>query len=222
MYGYSSHTSSKFPTKVVVRRLPPCLNIEEFLTIVSPIPRHNYIYLTNPTNEDGVVCFSTVYINFLKPEDVYAFKQKFDNYVFVGKSGTQKTKAKTYRYKISLLGLEYSAIVEYAPYQKISKTGKFNTTDFACNTIENTEYYKSFLENKKSKEKEIVKRTEYNYELKNSTKAERMTPLLKFVIENRQSQHANSKNRHVPKKKCGANSIVFTNSTARRNHRKNV
>lgn len=108
--------------------------------------------------------------------------------------------------------------MEYAPYQKISKTGKFNTTDFVCGTIENTENFKSFLENKKSKEKEIVKRPEYNYELKNSTNAERMTPLLKFVMENR----GNVKNRHVQKKKCSANSIVFTNSTARKNNRKNV
>lgn len=88
MYGYSSHTSNKFPTKVVVRRLPPCLTLEEFLTIVSPIPRYNYIYLKKPRSEDAIASFSTVYINFLKPDDVYAFKQKFDNYVFLGKSGT--------------------------------------------------------------------------------------------------------------------------------------
>lgn len=88
MFGFDSHNSNRFPTKVVIRRLPPCLTLEEFLVIVSPVPRHNYIYLTNPTNEDQSVCFSTVYINFLKPEDVYAFKERFDNYVFLAKSGT--------------------------------------------------------------------------------------------------------------------------------------
>ena len=36
------------PTKVVVRRLPPNMTLEEFLDGVSPLPPHDYLHFSRP------------------------------------------------------------------------------------------------------------------------------------------------------------------------------
>ena len=44
----SSQPPDTMPTKVVVRRLPPNMTLEEFLDGVSPLPPHDYLHFSRP------------------------------------------------------------------------------------------------------------------------------------------------------------------------------
>ncbi|KAJ8922036.1 hypothetical protein NQ315_008676 [Exocentrus adspersus] len=68
-------------TKVIIRRLPPTMDQETFLSQVSPIPDYNYIYTVKGDSSLGEYAFSRVYINFTNPEDIFSFKERFDNYI---------------------------------------------------------------------------------------------------------------------------------------------
>ena len=85
---------SKPMTKVIVRRLPPKLKVEEFVEAISPIPDNDYFRFVAADESLGLHAFSQAYLNFVQPEDVFLFKEKFDGYVFVDKAGKQiKTSA---------------------------------------------------------------------------------------------------------------------------------
>ncbi|KAA0183474.1 hypothetical protein HAZT_HAZT003963 [Hyalella azteca] len=89
--------------QVVVRHLPSCLTKEEFLEVVQPLPEHNWLAFYPANTDYGALGFSRAYINFKNPLDIYKFRDQFDGYVFVDGKGN-----------------ESSAIVEYAPFQKLS------------------------------------------------------------------------------------------------------
>lgn len=73
--------------KVVVRRLPPNFTLETFKRQVHPLPLYNYIYFVEADKNYGPNAFSRAYINFLRTPDVFLFKEKYDNYVFIGPKG---------------------------------------------------------------------------------------------------------------------------------------
>ena len=65
-------------------------------------------------------------------KDVFSFRDRFDNYVFVDAKSN-----------------EYPAIVEFAPYQRRPKVSDADTTpkkDAKCNTLEQDADYAKFLE----------------------------------------------------------------------------
>ncbi|XP_076250760.1 UPF3 regulator of nonsense mediated mRNA decay [Rhynchophorus ferrugineus] len=158
-------------TKVVIRRLPPTMTQEEFLNQVSPVPEYNYIYYVKGDMSLGEHSFARAYINFICPEDVYSFKERFDNYVFVDNKGH-----------------EYAAVVEFAPFQKIPKKRGKNRMDPKCATIETDTYYLDFVAalNKPVGQDE---KPEYTLQLndKSEEKKDITTPLLEF-IKNKRAQ----------------------------------
>ena len=153
----------KPPTKVVIRRLPPRISEQDFLSQVSPLPDYDYIYIINGDTSLGENSFSRVYINFVNQEDIFNFKEKFDNYVFVDDKGH-----------------EYAAVVEFAAFQKIpKKRGKFRT-DPKVDSIETDPMYLQFLESLKEQPNQDEK-PEYSYQPSNENKLDLSTPLLNYV-----------------------------------------
>lgn len=158
-------------TKVIIRRLPPTMDQETFLNQVSPIPDYSYIYLVKGDSSLGEYAFTRVYINFVNPEDIYDFKERFDNYVFVDAKGN-----------------EYPAVVEFAPFQKIPKKRGKVRMDPKCGSIESDPIYQEFVESL-SKPKEQDEKPEYTLQLSVSTdnKNDITTPLLEY-IKNKRAQ----------------------------------
>lgn len=159
-------------TKVIIRRLPPTMSRDQFLTQVAPIPDYNYMYHVRGDMSMGENAFSRAYINFVCPEDVYPFKEKFDNYVFVDSRGH-----------------EYTAVVEFAPFQKIPKKRGKGKMDPKCNTIEADASLMEFVANL-NKPVEQDEKPEYSLQLgerDEDKKKDITTPLLEF-IKNKRAQ----------------------------------
>lgn len=117
-----------FLTKVVIRRLPPTMTEEQFLEQISPLPENDYMYFVKGNKSLGPHAFSRAYINFVNQEEIFIFKEKFDDYIFVDEKGN-----------------EYPAMVEYAPFQKIPKRRR-SKRDPKCGTLEQDPEYLRFLE----------------------------------------------------------------------------
>lgn len=118
--------------KIVIRRLPPTLTKEQFLDIVSPLPEYDFFYFCNADPALGQYAFSRAYICFKNHQDVFNFRDRFDNYVFLDSKSN-----------------EYPALVEYAPFQRRFKIDPKNPPkkDSKCNTIHEDSDYLQFLEN---------------------------------------------------------------------------
>lgn len=162
-------------TKVVIRRLPPTMTQEQFLEQVSPLPEHDYLYFMKADMSMGQHAFSRAYINFVEQQDIFMFREKFDNYVFVDSKGT-----------------EYPAVVEFAPFQRLPKKRVGKKKDLKCGTIESDPYYISFLESLKNQEAESnvsQPKTEYSYQPPDNTpKKVTTTPLLEYVKQRKQEK----------------------------------
>lgn len=156
-------------TKVIVRRLPPSMDQQTFLNQVSPIPEYNYIYTAKGDSKLGEFAFTRVYINFINPNDIYDFKERFDNYVFLDSRGH-----------------EYPAVVEFAPFQKIPKKRGKTRQDPKCGTIESDPIFQDFLESL-NKPKEQEEKPEFSLQLTSENKNDITTPLLEY-IKNKRAQ----------------------------------
>ncbi|XP_075537550.1 uncharacterized protein LOC142572364 isoform X5 [Dermacentor variabilis] len=117
-----------FLTKVVIRRLPPTMTEDQFLEQISPVPESDYMYFVKGDLSLGPHAFSRAYINFVNQDEIFIFKEKFDDYIFVDEKGN-----------------EFPALVEYAPFQKIPKR-RTRKKDPKCGTIEQDPEYIKFLE----------------------------------------------------------------------------
>ncbi|XP_018340910.1 PREDICTED: regulator of nonsense transcripts 3B-like isoform X2 [Trachymyrmex septentrionalis] len=155
-------------TKVVIRRLPPSMTQDQFLEQVSPLPVHDYLYFVKADMSLGQFSFSRAYINFMEQQDIFMFREKFDNYVFLDSKG-----------------VEYPAVVEFAPFQRLPKKRVGKKKDIKCGTIESDSYYISFLENLKNQEIDssvAQSKTEYSYQPPDNTvKKITTTPLLEYL-----------------------------------------
>ncbi|KAG5890882.1 hypothetical protein JTB14_002824 [Gonioctena quinquepunctata] len=157
-------------TKVVIRRLPPTLDQDTFIKQVSPLPDYNYIYTVNGDFSLGEFAFSRVYINFVNHEDIYNFKERFDNYVFLDNKGH-----------------EYPCVVEFASFQKIPKKRGKTRMDPKSGTIESDPVYLEFLESLNKPIEPADEKPEYTLQLTNENKNDVTTPLLEF-IKNKKAQ----------------------------------
>ncbi|CAE1310809.1 UPF3 [Acanthosepion pharaonis] len=180
------------PTKVVIRRLPPSLTPEVFLEQVSPLPFYDYFYFVKADMSLGSNAFTRAYINFPCPDDIYTFKDKFDDYVFVDKKGN-----------------EYSAVVEFAPFQKVPKK-KMRKADTKKGTIEQDSEYQKFLEILKNPETEPTIPIEaYLEELENKKKElkanhgvpKMTTPLIEYIRRKKEEKKANIQRQREDRKK---------------------
>ncbi|CAH1176956.1 unnamed protein product [Phaedon cochleariae] len=159
----------KPPTKIVVRRLPPTIDQETFLKQVSPVPDYNYVYTVNGDSSLGEFAFSRVYFNFVNHEDVYNFKERFDNYVFLDSKGQ-----------------EYPCVVEFASFQKIPKKRGKIRMDPKAGSIESDPVFLDFVESLK-KTPEPEEKAEYTLQLTNENKNDLTTPLLEY-LKNKRAQ----------------------------------
>ncbi|GFY73967.1 regulator of nonsense transcripts 3A [Trichonephila inaurata madagascariensis] len=162
-----------FQTKVVIRRLPPSMTGEQFIEQISPLPDHDYMYFVKADMRLGPHAFSRAYINFLIPEEIFIFKDKFDGYVFLDSKGN-----------------EYPAVVEFAPFQKIPKKRNPKKRDAKCGTIETDPDYVKFLESlKKQNEVTLPSAEAYLEEIESREKELKAnngvpkvsTPLIEFL-----------------------------------------
>ncbi|XP_077872514.1 regulator of nonsense transcripts 3A isoform X3 [Ictidomys tridecemlineatus] len=115
-------------SKVVLRRLPPGLTKEQLEEQLHPLPAHDYFEVVAADLSLHPHLYSRAYINFRDPDDILLFRDRFDGYVFIGNKG-----------------LEYPAVVEFAPFQKIAKK-KLKKKDTKTGSIEDDPEYKQFLE----------------------------------------------------------------------------
>uniref|UniRef100_A0A452GKV3 UPF3 domain-containing protein n=1 Tax=Gopherus agassizii TaxID=38772 RepID=A0A452GKV3_9SAUR len=122
---------------VVIRRLPPSLTKEQLEEQLHPLPAHDYFEFCTADPSLYPHLYSRAYINFRNPDDILLFRDRFDGYVFIDNKG-----------------LEYPAVVEFAPFQKISKK-KLKKKDAKAGSIEDDPEYRKFLESYCADEEKI-------------------------------------------------------------------
>ncbi|KAM7111038.1 regulator of nonsense transcripts 3A isoform 2-T2 [Molossus nigricans] len=115
-------------SKVVIRRLPPSLTKEQLEEQLHPLPTHDYFEFFTGDLSLYPHLYSRAYINFRNPDDILLFRDRFDGYIFIDNKG-----------------LEYPAVVEFAPFQKIAKK-KLKKKDAKTGSIDDDPEYKKFLE----------------------------------------------------------------------------
>ncbi|XP_034042602.1 regulator of nonsense transcripts 3A isoform X2 [Thalassophryne amazonica] len=154
-------------TKVVIRRLPPNLSKEQLEEQLSPLPAYDYFEFFPADQSLYPHLFCRAYISFKNPDDILLFRDRFDGYVFIDNKG-----------------LEYPAVVEFAPFQKISKK-KLKKKDAKAGSIEEDPEYKRFLENYCCDEEKSMANPETLLgEIEAKTReliAKRRTPLLEYI-----------------------------------------
>uniref|UniRef100_A0A8D2JHT5 UPF3A regulator of nonsense mediated mRNA decay n=1 Tax=Varanus komodoensis TaxID=61221 RepID=A0A8D2JHT5_VARKO len=122
---------------VVIRRLPPSFTKEQLEEQLHPLPAHDYFEFCTSDPSLYPHVYSRAYINFRNPDDILLFRDRFDGYVFIDNKG-----------------LEYPAVVEFAPFQKISKK-KLKKKDAKAGSIEDDPEYRKFLETYCAEEEKI-------------------------------------------------------------------
>ncbi|KAM4860160.1 regulator of nonsense transcripts 3A isoform 5-T5 [Thomomys bottae] len=154
-------------SKVVLRRLPPGLTKERLEELLRPLPAHDYFEVVAADLSLYPHLFSRAYINFRNPDDILLFRDRFDGYIFIGNKG-----------------LEYPAVVEFAPFQKIAKK-KLKKKDTKTGSIEDDPDYKQFLETYSVEEEKTSANPETLLgEIEAKTReliARRTTPLLEYI-----------------------------------------
>uniref|UniRef100_A0A8D0KGS0 UPF3B regulator of nonsense mediated mRNA decay n=1 Tax=Salvator merianae TaxID=96440 RepID=A0A8D0KGS0_SALMN len=154
-------------SKVVIRRLPPSLTKEQLEEHLQPLPEHDYFEFFSNDSSLYPHMFSRAYINFKNQEDIVLFRDRFDGYVFIDHKG-----------------LEYPAIVEFAPFQKAAKK-KSKKKDAKAGTIEEDPEYKKFLETYSADDEKLTSTPETlleEIEARNKELiAKKTTPLLNFL-----------------------------------------
>uniref|UniRef100_A0A8C9SMM0 UPF3A regulator of nonsense mediated mRNA decay n=1 Tax=Scleropages formosus TaxID=113540 RepID=A0A8C9SMM0_SCLFO len=153
-------------TKVVIRRLPPSLTKDQLEEHLSPLPAYDYFEFFSADQSLYPHLFSRAYINFKNPEDIVLFRDRFDGYVFIDNKGQ-----------------EFPAVVEFAPFQKVSKK-KVKKKDAKAGSIEEDPEYRRFLENCCDEEKTTANPETLLGEIEAKTReliAKRTTPLLEYI-----------------------------------------
>ncbi|EHH58732.1 Nonsense mRNA reducing factor 3A, partial [Macaca fascicularis] len=153
--------------QVVIRRLPPGLTKEQLEQQLRPLPAHDYFEFFAADLSLYPHLYSRAYINFRNPDDILLFRDRFDGYIFLDSKG-----------------LEYPAVVEFAPFQKIAKK-KLKKKDAKTGSIEDDPEYKKFLETYCVEEEKTSTNPETLLgEMEAKTReliARRTTPLLEYI-----------------------------------------
>lgn len=168
--GMSKERREKPFTKAIIRRLPPLMSQETFFEQVSPLPDYDYMYFVKADLSLGEYAFSRAYINFKNSSDIFLFKEKFDNYVFLDQKGN-----------------EYPAVVEFAPFSRIPKKRNKIRVDPKCALVETDPIYLEFLESLKNEDNENEEKPEYCFQPTLDEEKQKIinTPLLDFIKQRR-------------------------------------
>ncbi|CAO2611527.1 Regulator of nonsense transcripts 3A [Lemmus lemmus] len=148
-------------SKVVLRRLPPGLTKEQLEEQLGPLPAHDYFEVVAADLSEGPVT---------EPGEV--------------ESQTSQLLPSSCQHPPSQTGLEYPAVVEFAPFQKIAKK-KLKKKDTKTGSIEDDPEYKQFLETYSLEEEKAGASPETLLgEIEVKTRellARRTTPLLEYI-----------------------------------------
>ncbi|BHF75247.1 Regulator of nonsense transcripts 3B [Sparganum proliferum] len=107
---------------------------EKFIEMIQPLPDYDYFRFCPPDPTLGLQSYCRAYLNFLDPQSVFIFRERFSDYVFVDEEGN-----------------EASAIVEYAVFQGTPSVPSGDSTraakrvDKRQGTIDEDPEYRSFL-----------------------------------------------------------------------------
>lgn len=71
------------PTKVLIRHIPSKMTLDKFKEMISPIPDHDYFRFCPADTTLSLNTFCRAYINFLDPQSVFSFSERFSDYVFI-------------------------------------------------------------------------------------------------------------------------------------------
>ncbi|XP_074243470.1 regulator of nonsense transcripts 3A isoform X1 [Saimiri boliviensis] len=168
-------------SKVVIRRLPPGLTKEQLEEQLHPLPAHDYFEFFAADLSLYPHLYSRAYINFRNPDDILLFRDRFDGYIFLDSKGFG---VHVKNMQDCCIGLEYPAVVEFAPFQKIAKK-KLKKKDAKTGSIEDDPEYKKFLETYCVEEEKTSTNPEMLLgEMEAKTReliARRTTPLLEYI-----------------------------------------
>ena len=180
-------------TKVIVRHLPPDLELESFLEKFGPrLPPEsfNYFYFSPGDPELGPQGCARAYINFVEELSILQFRDEFDGMVLDSQKGQR-----------------YRVLIEYAPFQSAPKPRK--KPDSRCGTIEQDGEYQAFLQSRKQEAESLptLAFETYMEEMKaNEIPEVQVTPLIAY-LRNKKSGTKSSKKKQVfvveKKKKSG-------------------
>lgn len=151
---------------------------------IIPLNLNKTLFEQNTCSSLGLNGFSRAYICFKDHQDVFNFRDRFDNYVFVDSKSN-----------------EYPALVEYAPYQRRFKLDAKNPPekDSKCNTIDQDTDYMKYLEqfDKPTGDQlpsceaileELEQKEKDKSMAQSSTAPKVMTPLLEFMRKKREEK----------------------------------
>ncbi|XP_018319574.1 regulator of nonsense transcripts 3A-like [Agrilus planipennis] len=184
--------------KLVIRRLPPFFTLKDFKEHFNPLPAYTYFYFVpSEGNEDEIALYSRAYIQLTDLENIFKFRDKYDNSVIVGPKGE-----------------EYRIVVEYAPFQQFPPKRSRKIFDKECGTIEDNDYYILFLQNLQRLKRESKLKPPIKFNICDSTSSNKdeLTPLLKYISKHKMRPESNIELKQKQKNNC----IIFVNSSVKK------
>ncbi|VDD87372.1 unnamed protein product [Enterobius vermicularis] len=123
----------KAPIKVVLRRLPGGFDWSQLLTQLEPLPETESLQFVPANSEEEEYKFARAYFVFKNDEDIVAFRDRFNGYVFVDSQGVESV-----------------GLVELAPNPKVARNRREDSKkrDRRCGTIESDAEFKQFLDDR--------------------------------------------------------------------------
>ncbi|XP_017001984.2 regulator of nonsense transcripts 3B [Drosophila takahashii] len=174
--------------KIVMRHLPPTMTETEFLEQVGPLPENDSYYYCQADWSLGHEATCRAYIDMSLKDiaDVLQFRDRFDGYVFVDQKG-----------------VEYMAIVEYAPFQCFLKN-KARNDDSKVNSIESEAHYQEFVQRLADEREEASRAGDVKLDFSFDRRADekvKSTPLLQYLANKKEKRREEARKRNEEKRK---------------------
>ncbi|KAH8348234.1 hypothetical protein KR084_005667 [Drosophila pseudotakahashii] len=179
---------SRSPIQIVMRHLPPTMTETEFLDQVGPLPENDSYYYCQADWSLGHEATCRAYIDMSLKDitDVLQFRDRFDGYVFVDNKG-----------------VEYMAIVEYAPFQCFLKN-KSRNDDSKVNSIESESHYQEFVQRLADEREEASRvgdvKLDFSFDRRADEKV-KSTPLLQYLANKKEKRREEARKRNEEKRK---------------------
>lgn len=201
---------NNFISRVVIRHLPPTMSEEQFVDQVAPLPDYNYFHFEKADYSLGQFAFCRCVINFVRKDDIFVFKDKFDGYVFLDAKGN-----------------EYPASVEFSMYQKTAhrRAGNSKRKDPKCGTICDDPDFKNFMESLSNKDgcKNLPSAEVYLEEIEarckdaKANKGKVTTPLIEYLLQKKAEKIKMKEERREERRKERERKILMSQEVIFRN-----
>uniref|UniRef100_A0A0M3I303 Smg4_UPF3 domain-containing protein n=1 Tax=Ascaris lumbricoides TaxID=6252 RepID=A0A0M3I303_ASCLU len=163
----------KAPIKIVLRRLPRGMTWKELQMQLDPLPETEFSQFVAVGVDAPKIAFPRAYFVFKNDEDIIAFRDRFNGYVFIDSQGS-----------------ESMGLVELAPNPKVSrhKLEDSKKRDKKCATIDTEVEYKKFVDDRENPPKPVIVPIEQRIkeiEMKEKNALENAvqeTPLTQYMI----------------------------------------